>query len=237
MLRDPVPDPRRWNPHVPRDLVVVLQAALEKDRARRYATALDLAEDLRRVARHEPIHARPPGLALRFLRWTQRSPRLAAATLGLFGALATGLGVALLLLGRLQRENDARQGQVLAGLALSEAKSRPVHALLLAIEAARRSSGEHVDSALYVALDSAYIERVLDNPRPGLVAVGRGRGQGRAFPPRTRRRDRRARLPDPAPRALRLPDAVARRASRGGGDGGGDRARRGRAHGRGRARS
>ena len=175
ILHEPVPDPRRWNPSLPRDLVVVLRTALEKERARRYANALDLAEDLRRVAQHEPILARPPGLALRFVRWLQRSPRLAAATLGLFLALAAGLVAALLLLERVRRENESKQGQVLAGLAQAEAQSRPVRALLLALEAARRSSGEHVHNALYAALDSACIERVLPTAAAnGIVAVGDG---------------------------------------------------------------
>ena len=37
------------NPHIPADLQLVLETALEKDPGRRYQTALDLAEDLRRV--------------------------------------------------------------------------------------------------------------------------------------------------------------------------------------------
>ena len=44
---------------MPRDLKVVLDKALEKERDRRYQTALDLAEELRRVREYEPIRARP----------------------------------------------------------------------------------------------------------------------------------------------------------------------------------
>jgi len=55
------PDPRRLNARIPRDLHAVLEVALEKDRDRRYQTAADFADDLARVRRNEPIHARPPG--------------------------------------------------------------------------------------------------------------------------------------------------------------------------------
>ena len=72
-------DSRKNNPAIPPDLKVVLQTAMEKDRDRRYQTALDLAEDLRRVRENEPILARPAGPALRLRRWVQREPARAAA--------------------------------------------------------------------------------------------------------------------------------------------------------------
>ncbi|MEZ6197894.1 MAG: tetratricopeptide repeat protein [Planctomycetota bacterium] len=70
--------PRRIDPSVPRDLEIVVQTALDKDRSRRYQSAFDLAEDLRRVREHEPILARPAGLVLRLRRWAQRKPAIAA---------------------------------------------------------------------------------------------------------------------------------------------------------------
>ena len=42
-------------------------------------TALDFAEDLRRIRLREPILAVPPSLALRTLRWAQRHPGVAIA--------------------------------------------------------------------------------------------------------------------------------------------------------------
>ena len=58
----------------PADLKVVVETALEKDRDRRYQTALDLAEELRRVRMHEPILAKPVGPLVRLQRWAQRNP-------------------------------------------------------------------------------------------------------------------------------------------------------------------
>ena len=52
LTKDPA-DARELNPALPGDVKVVLETALEKDRDRRYQTALDFAEDLRRVRMHE----------------------------------------------------------------------------------------------------------------------------------------------------------------------------------------
>ncbi len=86
---------RTRNPAVPRDLAVVLTTALQKDRNRRYQTARDLAEDLRRLRAHEPILARPPGPLRRLAQWSRRSPALAATTVLAFAALLLGLGLSL----------------------------------------------------------------------------------------------------------------------------------------------
>src|SRR6185436_7045507 len=64
---------RRLNSALPADLAVVLETALEKDVGRRYATALELAEELRRVREYEPIRARPAGPLLRLRRWSRRN--------------------------------------------------------------------------------------------------------------------------------------------------------------------
>ena len=52
------PPLRRRNPEVPRDLETIVQKAIERDPGHRYASASDLAEDLRRFAADEPIQAR-----------------------------------------------------------------------------------------------------------------------------------------------------------------------------------
>lgn len=78
LAHDPAPA-RRLNPWIPRELGIVLETALEKDRDRRYQTALDVAEELRRVRMLEPIRAKPAGPWLRLIRWAQREPATAAA--------------------------------------------------------------------------------------------------------------------------------------------------------------
>lgn len=54
------------------DLDIIALRALEKDPSRRYATALDLAEDIRRFLNDEPIQARPPSFTYVTSRWIKR---------------------------------------------------------------------------------------------------------------------------------------------------------------------
>jgi tetratricopeptide (TPR) repeat protein len=88
LLQEP-PDPRRLNPAVTHDVRVVLETALEKDLARRYATAEALANDLAAAREGRPIQARPVGFAGRTIRWAKREPAKAALFAVLIAALPT----------------------------------------------------------------------------------------------------------------------------------------------------
>ncbi len=102
------PDPRTRAPGLPEDLGVVLATALEKDPRRRYATALDFAEDLRAVRVLEPIRARPAGPWIRTRRWAQRNRALAAVVVTVFTLLVAGLAWTVHLLGITARERDEK---------------------------------------------------------------------------------------------------------------------------------
>jgi len=93
--QDPVPL-RQLNAAIPRDLETIAMKCLEKAPAMRYATAADLAEDLRRFLHDEPIKARPVTPAERAWRWLRKQRRsvgltaVAAAATLLLGGLAVG---------------------------------------------------------------------------------------------------------------------------------------------------
>jgi tRNA A-37 threonylcarbamoyl transferase component Bud32 len=96
--REPVP-PRELQPKTPRDLETVCLKCLHKERGRRYGSAAELADDLGRFLRREPILARPVGRMERAAKWVRRNPALAfmMATVALIlltaTAISTGFGI------------------------------------------------------------------------------------------------------------------------------------------------
>jgi eukaryotic-like serine/threonine-protein kinase len=95
---DPVP-PRQLQPKTPPDLERICLKCLEKEPGKRYATALDLAEDLGRLQRGEPVKARPLSWRGRAWRWCRRNPAvatlMAVVAVTLLAGTATAMGFAL----------------------------------------------------------------------------------------------------------------------------------------------
>jgi hypothetical protein len=89
---EPVP-PRKLQPKVPRDLETICLKCLNKERAWRYATAEELAEDLHRFLEGKPIAARPVGRLERARMWARRKP-LVASLLVAVAAAVLGTAVA-----------------------------------------------------------------------------------------------------------------------------------------------
>ncbi|MCA9319105.1 MAG: SUMF1/EgtB/PvdO family nonheme iron enzyme, partial [Planctomycetes bacterium] len=84
-------DLRRLSPTIPVELSVVLQTAMNKDAERRYATAENFADDLRRVRERKPIAAQPMSAWLRTCRWAQRNPIVATMSAALLLFLGAGI--------------------------------------------------------------------------------------------------------------------------------------------------
>lgn len=85
------PSPRTLAPALPRDLETICLKCLERDPARRYQTAEELADELDRFLRSEPVQARPISGAERVWRWCQRRPAISSLMFGLFLSLTIGL--------------------------------------------------------------------------------------------------------------------------------------------------
>lgn len=145
------PSPRLLAPAVSRDLETICLKCLEREPARRYASADALAEDLRRFLDGEPIVARPLSAPDRFIRWCRQRPALAAVWV-LVTLLAVGSTLVAVkfqrTIGRaLKAEGDSRER--LRDARLAEAKAvrrttqpgRRTQALAALAEAARIRPG------------------------------------------------------------------------------------------------
>ena len=173
--------PSEKNPQVTDELDVVVATALERDLDRRYPSALEFAEELRRICEYEPIHARPAGPLLKLARWSRRHPALAASISISFLSLTAGLITTTYLRGKeqeaLAKEQAARAqekvaldhalGRHLAERSRTVLSTDPNRALRLGIDAVTRSPHEFTRSALVRAMTTSRLHASLpSDPRP-----------------------------------------------------------------------
>ncbi|MHC4201165.1 MAG: protein kinase domain-containing protein, partial [Planctomycetota bacterium] len=64
--------PRKLNPRVHADVETIILRAMEKDAERRYASAAEFRDDIRRFKAGEAIHAHPPSVLRHVSRWSRR---------------------------------------------------------------------------------------------------------------------------------------------------------------------
>jgi hypothetical protein len=104
--------PRKLNDGIPRDLETICLKAMAKEPTRRYPTAGELAEDLRRYLKGEPIQARPVGKGERLWRWCRRNP-VVACLAGSLAVVVVGalFGLTMLWLRAEERRGDAERAQ------------------------------------------------------------------------------------------------------------------------------
>jgi serine/threonine-protein kinase len=188
LQEDPEP-PARLRPGLPDDLQTVCLKCLEKEPARRYASAEALADDLRAFLAGEPIQARPMGAAARLTRWARRRPTVAvlaavgvAALLGVavgawwYSPLAAG-GLAVLGLlagaGWYGARLHAALREVRRQQALAERGMEHLHLLL---ETTRRLIGvTHLDELLRLLGETT--ARLTNAERATIYLVDRARGE------------------------------------------------------------
>jgi WD40 repeat protein/serine/threonine protein kinase/Flp pilus assembly protein TadD len=135
VLHDEPPRPRKLNPEVPRDLETIVLKAIAREPRKRYTSAAEMAEDLRRFLADRPVKARRASALERLWRWVGRNPALAAA----LGAVAlllftVAVGAFLFAWGTGRQLQETRQAR-------DEATVRLYRSLVQQARASRRSRG------------------------------------------------------------------------------------------------
>ena len=91
------------------DLETIVAKAMEKEPGRRYASASELAQDLRRFLADEPIAARPPSTLYQLRKFARRHSLLVGGGAAFVALLAGAVAVTARLAARLARERDEAQ--------------------------------------------------------------------------------------------------------------------------------
>ncbi len=99
--------PRRLNAAIDRDLETICLRCLRKDARQRFQTAADLADELERYRRGEPILSRPISVAARTVAWCRRNPQQAGLILAITAVLMLGTVVSSAFALRNRRLADA----------------------------------------------------------------------------------------------------------------------------------
>jgi WD40 repeat protein len=162
VLHDEPRPPRKLNDRIPRDLETVCLKCLARVPPRRYATAAELAADLRRFLDGRPVQARPVGRLGRLARWCRRNPL--AAALAATAVLSLLAGTAFSVYYALAEGRRAREATEHAERAEREKKNAQRETALLALERGRNlaEQGEGGRGLLWLARSLQTAEAIAD---------------------------------------------------------------------------
>lgn len=136
--QDPVA-PRLLNPSLPLDLQTICLRCLEKQPAARYATAKQVADELDRFLRGEPILARPVGMVARLVKRARRQPLLTALSAALVVTILSGTALSIMAWRRAKQEAETRRVELyssdVSAAAAALAGGHPAQARALLLKA------------------------------------------------------------------------------------------------------
>jgi serine/threonine protein kinase len=105
--------PRRIDKSIPAELETIVQKAMAKGPAERYATAQEMADDLRCFLDDKPIRARRPTLGQRLGRWSRRHQAVVRSAVAVLVLAVIALATSTVLIAKAQkRAQDAYEGEV-----------------------------------------------------------------------------------------------------------------------------
>jgi eukaryotic-like serine/threonine-protein kinase len=135
------------------DIETIVARALEKDKARRYASAADLAADIRRHLHDQPITAKPPSTTYQLQKFARRHKTLVAGTAAVFLTLIAGVVASTREAMLARRAERAAENEAASAKAVIEFLQND----LLAQASAKNQSGTKPDPDMKVrtALDRA----------------------------------------------------------------------------------
>jgi tetratricopeptide (TPR) repeat protein/tRNA A-37 threonylcarbamoyl transferase component Bud32 len=166
--RDPVP-PHRIDRTIPVDLETIVLKCLEKEQDRRYPTAREMSEDLRRFLAGEPITARPATMFYKLGKRVRKHPRLVTAGVATIAAfIALGL---ISLRTNLHTRRQAAVAQLLTERAREIESFARVAAMMPLHD---RTQERHAIERRMAAIENEMARLGDISSGPGHYALGRG---------------------------------------------------------------
>lgn len=150
---------RQWDLAIPVELETIVLKATAKSPADRYATAADMAADLRRFLDELPILARRPTVIDRTRKWMRRHPSFVGAAVVLLVCGLIGMGITTAIVAREQAATKAAYQR--ESRRAIEAESRFLLARRVADEMIRLAEEELNDSPFQEHLRKQLLETAL----------------------------------------------------------------------------
>lgn len=160
-------DPRRLSQILRGDLDWIVMKSLEKDRSRRYNSCGDLADDVERFLKDEPIEARPPSASYRISKLLRRHFAAVMVGLSCIGLLiaTTGISVWMAL-----KAATAEEEAIAANIEMQDALKKSIQSEDQARLSAQKAKLETMEGAVVVELFREVLTKSTVREQPSVPA-------------------------------------------------------------------